>query len=352
MTDRENTLRAFRFQGPEHIPVRVSIPPQAWREYDPAEIEDIMLAHPFLFPGFRRGQVNPAAITFPPELRKDTPYRDGWGSVWQTPADGMYPAVVEHVLADWNRFADLRPPDPAHSDGMRPVDWAAVRHGVAETRRQGGLVWLGLPHGHTFLRLQDLRGYQNLVFDMADADPRLDQLVQMVADFNAEFARRCLELKPDIFGIPEDLGMQRTPMLSPALFRRYIKPVYQRLTAPARAVGILVHEHVDGCIVDLLEDLVEAGGDIINLQDRVNGIDTIARLLKGRVAIDLDIDRQHVTMTGSERDIDELIREPVLKLGSRAGGLALMYHAWHPTPPRCIRAVCAAMEKYCRHWAA
>lgn len=351
MTHRENTLRAFRFQGPEWIPVRASIPPQAWLEYDPAELEAIMLAHPFLFPGFRPGQVDPKKITFPPELQKDTPYRDGWGSVWQTPVDGMYPAVIEHVLADWDRFTGFCAPDPEYSDGMRPVDWAAVRRGIEDARHRGNLAWLGLPHGHTFLRLQDLRGYQNLVFDMADADPRLDRLVDMVADFSAEFARRCLALQPDIFGIPEDLGMQHTPMLSPALFRRYIKPVYARLTAPAKAAGILVHEHVDGCIVDLLEDLVEAGGDIINLQDRVNGIDTIARVLKGRVAIDLDIDRQHVTMTGSDHDIDDLIREPVEKLGSRAGGLALMYHAWHPTPPRCINAVCTAMEKHCRHWA-
>ena len=347
MTHRDNALRAYRFQGPEWIPACVSIPSQSWLEYDPAEIEAIFLGHPRLFPGYRKGSVDPAKIAFAPELRANQPYTDGWGCVWETPRDGMYPAVVRHALASWDALPGLRPPDPERSDGMRPLDWTATRQWVATARRAGHLVWLGLPHGHTFLRLQDLRGYQNLVFDMADEEPRLLELIATVERFNAALAQRCLDLQPDIFGIPEDLGMQNTPMVSPEHFRRYIKPSYQRLTEPFRRAGILIHEHCDGYIMDLVEDLVECGGNILNLQDRVNGIDAIRQVLKGRVAIDLDIDRQHVTMHGSAQDIDDLIRGPVEKLATPAGGLSLMYHAWFPTPARQIDAVCTAMEKYC-----
>jgi uroporphyrinogen decarboxylase len=35
--------------------------------------------------------------------------------------------------------------------------------------------------------------------------------------------------KPDMMSYPEDLGMQVGPMLPPELFRKYIKPVYERI---------------------------------------------------------------------------------------------------------------------------
>ena len=61
--------------------------------------------------------------------------------------------------------------------------------------------------------------------------------------------------------------------------------------------------HSDGDIRGyLVDDLVVSGvEDALNLQDLVNGIDWIAARLKGRVCIDLDIDRQSVTRFGSPR---------------------------------------------------
>jgi uroporphyrinogen decarboxylase len=61
----------------------------------------------------------------------------------------------------------------------------------------------------------------------------------------------------------------------------------------------------------------------VNLQDEVNGISNIKRLLKGRVAIDLDIDRQNITMNGTPSEIKEHIHRIVEELGSKEGGLSL-----------------------------
>lgn len=38
---------------------------------------------------------------------------------------------------------------------------------------------------------------------------------------------------PDVMGYAEDLGMQNGPMISPDHFRKFIKPIYKRLMAPA-----------------------------------------------------------------------------------------------------------------------
>ena len=84
-------------------------------------------------------------------------------------------------------------------------------------------------------------------------------------------------------------------MLSPAHFRKFIKPVYQRLMKTARDAGCIVHMHSDGDIRALVDDLIDGGVDVLNLQDLVNGIDWIAENFAGQVCIDLDIDRQQIT---------------------------------------------------------
>ena len=61
--------------------------------------------------------------------------------------------------------------------------------------------------------------------------------------------------------------------------------------------------------------------DILNLQDMVNGIGWIKENLKGKVCIDLDIDRQRITPYGTEKEVDQLILEEVRELGSAQGGL-------------------------------
>ena len=122
--------------------------------------------------------------------------------------------------------------------------------------------------------------------------------------------------------------------------------IFCRLIEPAREAGCLVHMHSDGDIRDLAADLTDGGIDALNLQDLVNGIDWIAANLKGRICIDLDIDRQDVTRFGNPNAIDALIREEVEKLGSREGGLMMIYGLYPDVPVENARAVADAMERY------
>ncbi|MHC4371504.1 MAG: hypothetical protein ACYSW8_28140 [Planctomycetota bacterium] len=104
--------------------------------------------------------------------------------------------------------------------------------------------------------------------------------------------------------------------------------------------------HSDGDIRDLVGDIVVSGVDALNLQDLVNGIDWIAANLKGRVCIDLDIDRQQITRFGTPEQIDDLIRQEVEKLGSPQGGLMMIYGLYPGVPVENVKAVMDAMERY------
>jgi len=96
----------------------------------------------------------------------------------------------------------------------------------------------------------------------------------------------------------------------------------------------------------------DAGGvEVINLQDLVNGIDWIAAKLKGKVCVDLDVDRQKITRFGTPRDVDRLIREEVEKLGSKAGGLMMVHGVYPGIPLENIKATMDAMEKYASYYA-
>jgi len=345
MNKKTNLLRAIRFETPEYIPMFFHVNAACWHHYDQNELSDLLEAHPLLFPNFKR-----PAPGYKPEYlvnaRAMKPYTDPWQCVWETSDDGITGSVSQHPLLSWDDFADYQAPDPLKTDGTYPVDWNALADKVKAAKAAGAFVQGGLPHGHTFLRLQDIRGYENFIFDMCDEKIELLKLIKMVEDFNYAYINKWIDLEPDMISYPEDLGMQVGPMISPEQFRKYIKPSYQRLMKPARDKNIIVHMHSDGDIRSLADDLLDGGVEVINLQDLVNGIDWIAGKFAGKVCVDLDIDRQNITFSGASAQIDALIREEVEKIGSKRGGLMMVYGLYPGVPLKNAAALMEAMERY------
>lgn len=340
----QNTLRAIRFERPEHIPVVFWINPACWHHYPKNVLLELMAEHHILFPDFDPDSEPTPELA--PWERAGVPYTDAWDCVWETTDDGITGTVTGHPLADWGALEHFTTPDPGRTNGLAEIDWTAVKNRVQAVRSQGKHYVGTLQHGHAFQRLSDLRGYENLIFDMTDGDARLRRLIEMVENFSIGIVQRYLELGAETICYPEDLGMQLGPMLSPEHFRMYVKPIYENLMAPAYEAGCLVHMHSDGDIRDLADDLVLSGVDALNLQDLVNGIDWIAANLKGQVCVDLDIDRQQITPFGSPVQIDGLIRQEVEKLGSPEGGLMMIYGLYPGVPLENVRAVMDAMERY------
>lgn len=343
MNKKENYLRAVRFERPDYIPMTFGINDACYQAYPQEALFELMEQHPLLFPDFQK-----PALPFTPEFasvaRKDAPYRDDFGCVWETTVDGITGTVTGHPLADWNNFATYQAPNPDVCMGIGPVDWKKIQDEIQNTPDE--LHMGGLRHGHTFLQLCDIRGYENLLFDMMDEEPRLWELIQLVEEFNLGIIRHYLECGVDVMTYGEDLGMQVGPMLSPDQFRTYIKPSYQRIIRPAKEKGIPIHMHSDGDIRTLVDDLIDGGVEIINLQDLVNGIDWIAERFSGKVCVDLDIDRQKITRFGTPKEIDELIRKEVSSIATPQGGLTMIYGLYPGVPLENVKAVMDSMEKY------
>lgn len=344
-SSRDNLLRAIRFEKPDYIPMTFHINAACWSHYDQNALLDLMEEHPFLFPDFRR----PGTVVVPEYddvARAGQPYVDDFGCKWETVMDGIVGSVHEHPLADLSRYPAYRFPDPEKSTGLRAIDWSEFEAEVARQKQQGLMTYGDLRHGHTFQQLCDIRGYVDTLVDLSEEEPVILELLDRLGQFNLAQIRHFLKADVDMIRIPEDLGMQSGPMISPALFREYIKPIYQRMLQPVRDAGKIIHMHSDGDIRTLADDIIDGGVDVINLQDRVNGLDWIGKKFRRKTCVDLDIDRQKVTPFGTPEEIDRYIRCCIETVGCAEGGLMLIYGLYPGVPLENVKALMDAMTQY------
>ena len=344
-SSRENLLKAIRFETPDYIPMTFHINAACWNHYDQNALLDLIAEHPFLFPDFQKPAL-PVIPQYDANARADRPYTDDFGCVWKTAMDGIVGSVLEHPLADIGRYETYRFPDPEHSTGLGPVDWVAFEREIAAQKAAGQMTYGDLRHGHTFQQLCDIRGYMDTLMDLTDEEPEVLELLERLCQFNLAQINHFLAADVDIIRIPEDLGMQMGPMISPSLFREYIKPLYQRMLKPVRQAGKIIHMHSDGDIRSLVDDIIEGGVDIINLQDLVNGVDWIGGKFREKTCVDLDIDRQRITPFGTPAQIHNHIRNCIETIGCKEGGLMMIYGLYPGVPLENVKALMDAMTQY------
>jgi hypothetical protein len=342
ITDRENWLRVVEFRNPEWIPCSVSFAPLTWHVHREG-LEEVVLRHPKLFPGFRRGSVN--FDQYGPVYRAGEYFRDNWGCVWYNAIGGLEGQVVEHPLADWSALAVYRPPDPQSQTERGERDWTRIRESVADAKRRGALTWGD--GERLFDRLYFLRGFENLMTDIATDDPHLSLLIEMLLDYETRLVRMWLDLGVDVVGFHTDIGAQKTLMISPEKFRRHIKPLFKELFTMCRRAGAHVYLSSDGCLLSIVDDLIECGVSAHDPQFRANTLEGIERAYKGRLCANVDLDRQMYAFC-TPSDIREQVREVVERMSLPEGGLMLSGSVWDSnTPLENIEALCQAMEDYC-----
>jgi hypothetical protein len=344
-----NYLKTIFFDTPDWVPCAIYFLPAAWMHYG-AALEEVVLRHPRVFPSFKPGSVDFAQTVMWNPLYEAGRYTDRWGTTWENIARGFDGQVVEEPLADWRAFDawKTRLPDPLRDDvfGPRPP-WPEVQAQMQAARARGGLAaGGGLPHGFFFMRLYYLRGFENLMLDMASDEPRLHELIRILRDYSVAVVGQYLALGAEIVNLAEDLGMQTALPISPATWRRWVKPTYEAVMGPCRDRGVPVTLHSDGHILEIIPDLIECGVRVLNPQIRANGLAGLQAAARGKVAISLDLDRQlfpFATPAQVEAHVEEVFRGLHLK----EGGLLLQAECGPDVPLANVEALCRAMERLC-----
>lgn len=345
MSIRERKLKVIDMDGCGWIPCRVGVFPTTWSKYR-ENLEDVLIRHAKLFPGFKKGSVD--FNDFGARVR-GREVLDDFRCLWRFNISGLQGQVVKHPLEDWVSFANYVFPDPDEGlvpEGGETVPWQAVEEGADRLRTVDDVISVGMPHGFFFQRLYYLRGFENLMADFVRNPPQLEKLIEMLTDYNLAIVNRLVKLRVDMITFGDDLGLQDRMPISDKTFRKFIYPSYRKIFQSVRNSGTKVYLHTDGHIMEVADALMEAGVSVLNIQDRVNGIENIRQRIKGRVCVDLDIDRQLIVPFGKPETIRNHIKEAVVKLGSEKGGL-MMYSEIHADVPlENIDAVCTAFEDF------
>lgn len=339
---RENWLRAVQFRGPEWIPVTVGFSPLTWHEHREA-LEEVVLRHPVLFPGFARGSYDFRA-PYGPVYREGECFRDNWGCLWQNVLGGLEGQVVESPLADWAALDSYQPPDLLTRSERGERNWPQIEQNVRQARDAGHLLWGD--GERLFDRLYFLRGFENLMLDFATDEPSLSRLIEMLTEYELRLVRKWLDLGVDVVAFHTDIGHQRALMISPAQFRRTIKPMFMAIFQACREAGALVYLSSDGCLLEIVDDLIECGVCVHDPQVRANTLDGIARAYRGRLCANVDLDRQMFRFC-KPGDIWRQVEEAVQKVGAPEGGIMLAGSVWDAgVPLENIEALCAALEQF------
>jgi len=168
----------------------------------------------------------------------------------------------------------------------------------------------------------------------------------MLLDHEMKLVKKRLEIGVDMISFHTDIGTQNGLMISPAKFRKYIKPMFKKLFSTCRDAGVHVYLSSDGRLLDIVDDLVECGVSVHDPQFRANTLEGIAEKYKGRLCIDLDLDRQTFPFC-SPLNIRRLVKESVEKLWLPEGGLMMKGEVGPDVPLDNIEALCQAMEEFC-----
>ena len=340
-----NYLKTLYFDHPEWTPFVVSLMPATWMKYR-QDLEEIVLAHPRVFPGFEKGSKDYDEVRSP--LYETGRHTDCWHIVWDNIEHGLDSIPVVHPLANWAEFDTYVPPDALKDDQFGPRNWIRVEQNLTHAKAQGYLA-IGTPlsHGFMYMLLYYLRGFENLMIDMATDDPHLGQLIAIVEKYNVTAVQKYLELGAELISCGEDLGIQHGLPISPQMWRRYIKPTYERMFGPCRDAGLPVYLHSDGYILPIIPDLIEVGVRILNPQIRANGLEGLQEVARGKVCVHLDLDRQLFPFA-TPSEIEDHIGQMHEGLSLPEGGLMLHVECEPDVSLEKIETICATLEKVCK----
>ena len=244
---------------------------------------------------------------------------DEWHCLWVRSEQNNMGQIKGHPIDDWSKLSTYHwpdPHDPSFYDGM-------------EKRFEGGegkyiisVIFMLL-----FERLQALRGFENALLDLVLEREKVEQLADRILEFNLEVAKNIARRFPgQIHGIwfTEDWGTQEALMISPKMWRNFFKPRYEMIFRELHDLGFHIWLHSDGRINAIIEDLIELGVDVLNLQQPLtNGIEEVGEQFAGRICFETACDIQKTLPSNSRSAIEQEAKRLLERWSTREGGFIL-----------------------------
>jgi len=349
MTSKQRVLTAVNHRRPDRVPVdygahgRVS---EALKRYLGLGADTDLLR---LFEVDLRGvapgikwQASPVCYADPTkEVTEDGLYIDLWGVGFRRAQTetGEYIDIAYHPLTELESVEDLDKreymnPDDWDYSGVRPAAEGNAEYAVcAHSRGTFEISWF-------------IRGLDGFMTDLALEPQKACGLMDRVQERLKERLRRILEAGGDAIDIAEyndDVGMQSGLMMSPEMWRRYLKPRVGEMLELIRSHGKKVRYHSCGGVRDILPDLIDLGLDILTpFQPLAAGMEPVAlkRDFGRHLTLHGGIDMQDLLPHASASEVVEEVKRLMEVLNEGGGWIACSSHNLQPdTPPENIVAM-------------
>lgn len=167
-----------------------------------------------------------------------------------------------------------------------------------------------------------MRGLEQALMDLVENPELVEAILDRIEAIQADMMRRFFASAGkylNLVFISDDIAGQRSLLLSPAMWRRYLEPRMKRWCELIHSHGLKVFYHTDGAARPLLRPILDCGVDVLNpIQHVCPGMDVVE--LKNefghRVIFHGGVDNQTVLPRGSAEDVRVETRRCLETLGA------------------------------------
>lgn len=192
-------------------------------------------------------------------------YLDEWGVTWRTVeyqtrfGNGKYTEPFGHPLADDRMLETYSAPDPA-----RPGIYAEAERVLQAYQDEYWIV--GVTPTTIFESAWALRGYEQLLIDMAVDPGKANHILDIPYHYHLHVTQQLVRLGVDMIWLGDDVGGQTSMLMSPKMWRTYLKPRMAELITSLRRLNpnIKIAYHTDGVVYPIIPELIEIGIDVLN----------------------------------------------------------------------------------------
>lgn len=333
MNERENLIRAIRRQNPDHVPFGLSLCASLEQTFKEKTGEDSY----FEYFGIPYRYVDLLPSRFPADYSQyyDCLPEGAWIDEWGV---GQVPGSVAHFTKMLHPMESFKTPEQIWKfplpDLLEDYRWEGFGEKVEEVKARGLLAVFSAIQ--IFEPAWYLRGMDNLLMDMLDNEAMARASLDRMTDVSCRLARKAAEAGIDMIIYGDDVGTQKNMMMSPQLWREWLKPTMVKAIGAAKKAkpDMIAYYHSDGVIYDIIPDLIEIGVDVLNpVQPECMDPVKVKELYGGELAFWGTIGTQTTMPFGTRHEVEEKVKVMIEKVG-RGGGLVIApTHLLEPEVP-------------------
>ena len=273
MTSRQRILAALRGEPADRPPLCFDLQPfrKAFRRMgiaDPQAHFGIDLTKIWFEPSARPPTAEAPARQPAPRPAPDAPRVGDDRQIANYRRWGYHPERIDH------RHPLIAAATPADIDAYdfpvvrSPEDVARLQAAVESAHAAGRAVAGQVPHlgGVLFETAYRLRGLDNLLEDFRSRPAFAELLLERITEAACRNVAQLVAARVDIVLLGDDIGTPTSMLLSPDMWRQWLKPRLARIIQAARQIDprAAVAYHSDGFFLPVVEDLIEIGVEILN----------------------------------------------------------------------------------------